>query len=179
MILLADSFSVNIEDFLRIDLQDMVMILISTFLIVVIVKNKFWKYFRAYLDGRQQFIQSQLDEGSAKLKESEALEAQYEAQLATVKDEANEIIANANANAKAQANVIIDTAKNQAEAMKQKAAIEIEHDKSQAQAEMKQQISEVAFMAAQKVVGKELDESLHKQYVDDFIEQAGEDQWQA
>ena len=38
---------------------------------------------------------------------------------------------------------------------------------------------DVAFEAAKQIVNKELDESTHKQYVDDFIEHAGDESWQA
>lgn len=170
---------INIDDYLRINVYDAVLVLISTFLIVFIVKKFFWNYVREYLDKRQAFIQEQLDESTNKLKESEALKSQYEEKMAGAKAEAKEIIAIAKDNASKEANDILAKAKENAEAMKEKAALDIENEKSKVKAQIKEEISEVAFLAASKVVGKELDEETHKKYVDDFIEQAGDDSWQA
>lgn len=44
---------------------------------------------------------------------------------------------------------------------------------------MKQAIVDVAFEAAKQIVDKEIDEQAHKRYVDDFIEHAGDETWQA
>ena len=73
-----------------------------------------------------------------------------------------------------EAEEIVTKAKASAEAIKEKAALEIEHEKARVKKQIKEEISEVAFLAASKVVLKELDEETHKKYVDDFIEQAGE-----
>lgn len=170
---------INIDDYLRINVSDAVLVLISTLLIVFIVKKFFWNYVREYLEKRQAFIQSQLDESTKALSESNELKEKYEQQMANVKAEANEIIANAKAEAKAEANDIVSKAKANAEAMKEKAMLDIENEKSKVKEQIKEEISEVAFLAASKVVEKELDENTHKKYVDDFIKEAGEGSWQA
>ena len=78
---------INIDDYLRINLYDAVLVLISTLLIVLIVKKFFWNYVRQYLEQRQAFIQSQLDESKANLQESEKLKTQYEEKMANAKQE--------------------------------------------------------------------------------------------
>ena len=70
-------------------------------------------------------------------------------------------------------------AREEAENLKQKALADIEREKVQAQKEMKQTITDVAFEAAEKIIKKELDEKDQQRYVDDFIEHAGDDTWQA
>lgn len=170
---------INIDNYLRLDVQDAVMVLISTILIILFVKKFFWNYVQEYLDARQAHIQNELDESAAKLKESEALKMQYEEKMANVKSEAKEIIAIAKENASKEAQTIVSKAKDNAEAMKEKATLDIENEKAKVKEQIKEEISEVAFLAAAKVVGKELDEQTHKKYVEDFIEQAGEEPWQA
>lgn len=165
---------INIDDYLRINLYDAVLVLISTFLIVCIVKKFFWNYVRIYLDKRSAVIQEQLDESANKLKESEALKAQYEEKLANANAEAKGIIEVAKENASKEADEIVTKAKQNADALREKAELEIEHEKARVRKQIKEEISEVAFMAASKVVLKELDEETHKKYVSDFIEQAGE-----
>ena len=45
------------------------------------------------------------------------------------------------------------------------------------QKEMKKAISDVALSAASQLIKKEMDEETQKQFVEDFIEQAGDKQW--
>ena len=85
----------------------------------------------------------------------------------------------AKADALAEKKEILANAKVEAESIKAKAHQDIEREKSAAREEMKDAIVHVAFEAAKQVVNKEIDEQTHKQYVDDFIEQAGDDSWQA
>lgn len=170
---------VNIDNYLRIDIQDAIMVIISTVLIVLIAKKFFWKYAKDYLDARSAHIQGELDASAAKLQESESLKMMYEEKMANAKGEAAEVVADAKARASKEANGIVEKAKENAEAMKQKANLDIENEKAKVKERIKEEISEVAFLAASKVVGKELDESIHKKYVEDFIDEAGEESWRA
>ena len=170
---------INIDDYLRINVYDAILVLISTLLIVFIVKKFFWNYVREYLDKRQAYIADQLSSSEQKLKESDELKKQYEDKLSHAKDEAQGIIQVAKDDASREAKEILVQAKESADLMKQKAEREIEQEKIQAKQQMKQEISDVAFLVAKQVVQKEVDEETHKQYVDDFIEQAGESSWQA
>lgn len=170
---------INIDDYLRINLYDAVLVLISTLLIVLIVKKFFWNYVRQYLEQRQAFIQSQLDESKAKLQESEKLKTQYEEKMANAKQEALDLISAAKNTASREAGEIVSKARDDAHAIKEKAEMEIEHEKAKVREQLKEEISEVAFLAARKIVEKELDESTHKKYVEDFIDEAGEQTWQA
>lgn len=170
---------INIHDYLRINLYDAVLVLISTLLIVLIVKKFFWNYVRQYLEQRQAFIQSQLDESKANLQESEKLKTQYEEKMANAKQEALNLISAAKNTASREAGEIVSKARDDAHAIKEKAEMEIEHEKAKVREQLKEEISEVAFLAARKIVEKELDESTHKKYVEDFIDEAGEQTWQA
>ena len=170
---------INIDDYLRINLYDAVLVLISTLLIVLIVKKFFWNYVRQYLEQRQAFIQSQLDESKANLQESEKLKTQYEEKMANAKQEALDLISAAKNTASREAGEIVSKARDDAHAIKEKAEMEIEHEKAKVREQLKEEISEVAFLAARKIVEKELDESTHKKYVKDFIDEAGEQTWQA
>ncbi len=170
---------INIDDYLRINLYDAGLVLISTLLIVLIVKKFFWNYVRQYLEQRQAFIQSQLDESKANLQESEKLKTQYEEKMANAKQEALDLISAAKNTASREAGEIVSKARDDAHAIKEKAEMEIEHEKAKVREQLKEEISEVAFLAARKIVEKELDESTHKKYVEDFIDEAGEQTWQA
>lgn len=169
----------DINAYLRLNFMDMLLVCISTFLIVVIAKHFFWDKACAYLDARTAAIQADIDAGSQERALGEQYKEQYEEQLANAKGEAHSLLQQAKANAMQEKRDILAVARSEAEAVKNKAQQDIEREKIQAREEMKEAIVNVAFDAAKQIVGKELDEATHKQFVDDFIERAGEETWQA
>lgn len=168
----------DINAYMRLNPWDMIIVCISTFLIVLIAKHFFWSKVVAYLDQREAAIQEDIDAGEAKRQAGEAYKEQYEQQLASVKEEAHAILDTAKVHAVQEKKAILSAANQQAEAIKDKAQKDIEREKIAARDEMKAAIADVAFEAAEKLIGKELDEEQHKKYVDDFIEHAGEEPWQ-
>lgn len=168
----------DITAYLRLSVTDIVIVCISTFLIVLIAKHFFWDKVQAYLDARKHAIQADIDAGIEEREAGNAYKAQYEAQLATAKGEAHALMEQAKATAQAEKKEILNAAKVEAENLKAKARQDIEREKTAAREEMKDAIVSVAFEAAKQVVHKEIDEQTHKQYVDAFIEQAGDDTWQ-
>lgn len=169
----------DINAYLRLNPVDMIMVCISTLIIVFIAKHFFWDKVQAYLDDRSAAIQADIDAGIQQRKDGEEYKQQYEQQMANARGEAHEILENAKANAVMEKREILASARGEAEALKEKARKDIEREKVQARAEMKDAIVDVAFEAAKQIVHKELDETTHKQYVDDFIEHAGDETWQA
>ena len=146
----------DINAYLRLKPSDMLMICISTLLIVWLAKHFFWDKVLGFLDARQAAIQADIDAGAKDRADGEAYKAQYEAKLSDVKIEARVLIESAKASANQE-----------------------KRDKAAAKDEMKEAIVEVAFEAAKQIVNKELDEKAHKQYVDEFIDHAGDESWQA
>lgn len=169
----------DINAYLRLNPIDMIMVCVSTLIIVMVAKHFFWDKVTAYLDGRQAAIQADIDAGIQNREAGEQYKAQYEANMAQARGEAHEMLEAAKMNALQEKREIIAAARNEAEALKEKARKDVEREKVQARAEMKDAIVDVAFEAAKQIVQKELDESTHKQYVDEFIERAGDEPWQA
>ena len=164
----------DINAYLRLNPMDMIMVCVSTLIIVAVAKHFFWDKVLAYLDARKAAIQADIDAGLQSKEAGEQYKRQYEEQMANARGEAHELLESAKANAVQEKREILA-----AEAVKEKARKDIEREKVQARAEMKDAIVDVAFEAAKQIVNKELDESTHKQYVDDFIEHAGDESWQA
>lgn len=169
----------DIYAYLRLSPSDVIIVCISTFLLVIVAKRFFWDKVLAFLDARQAAIQADIDAGAKQRADGEAYKEQYEKRLADASFEAHELLESAKANAAQEKREIISAAKNEADNMKTKALADIEREKAAARDEMKQAIVDVAFEAAKQIVDKEIDEQAHKRYVDDFIEHAGDETWQA
>ena len=156
--------NIDITNYLRLDLVDVILVCISTLIICLVAKHFFWDVILDYFDARHKAIADDIAAGEQARKDGEEYKVQYETQLASARGEAHAILEGAAKNANEE---------------RKEALADIEREKVQAQKEMKQTITDVAFEAAEKIIKKELDEKDQQRYVDDFIEHAGDDTWQA
>lgn len=161
--------NINIENYLRLNFTDMILILISTLLICLLAKKYFWNYALQYLDARHKLIQDELNQASASKQEGETYKKQYADQLKNAKNEAHEIKEKAREEAKHEGSLILEKANHDAKLALEKATRDIELEKINAQKQIKQEITEVAFTTAQKILEKEIDEETQKNYVNQFI----------
>lgn len=167
----------DISSYLRLNPTDMLIVCISTFLIVAIAKHYFWDKVLDYLKKREDAIQEDLTAAQKTREEAEQIKIRYEENMANARGEAHELLETAKANAGMEKKEVLAAARREAEGIKEKALKDIEREKIQARKQIREEITDVAFLAAEKIVEKELDESQHKKYVDDFIEHAGDDVW--
>lgn len=167
-----DAFT--IENYLRISLTDVILVMISTILIVLIAKKFFWSKLVAFVEKRQQLVQANIDSSLALKKEAEDLKDQYDKQIKSAGQEANVILENARAQATQEKKQILSKAQQEAVLLKQKAQEDIEREKRNAQNSMKDAIGEVAVDVAKRFVANQMDEETQKKYVDDFISEAGD-----
>lgn len=170
-----DAFT--IENYLRISLTDVILVMISTILIVLIAKKFFWSKLVAFVEKRQQLVQANIDSSLALKKEAENLKDQYNKQIMSAGQEANVILENARAQATQEKKQILSKAQQEAVLLKQKAQEDIEREKRNAQNSMKDAIGEVAVDVAKRFVADQMDEETQKKYVDDFLSEAGDKSW--
>lgn len=170
-----DAFT--IENYLRISLTDVILVMISTILIILIAKKFFWSKLVAFVEKRQQLVQANIDSSLALKKEAEDLKDQYDKQIKSAGQEANVILENARAQATQEKKQILSKAQQEAVLLKQKAQEDIEREKRNAQNSMKDAIGEVAVDVAKRFVADQMDEETQKKYVDDFLSEAGDKSW--
>lgn len=163
--------NINIENYLRLNVTDMLLILISTLLICLIAKKYFWQYALNYLDNRKKLIQDELDHAKKSEAEGNEYKLQYAQQLKNAKNEANEILDKARVNAKEEGALILEKAQFDAKRTLEKAQRDIELEKLSAQKEIRKEITDVALTAAKAILEKEIDEETHKDYVAQFIDE--------
>ncbi|MGL5541233.1 MAG: F0F1 ATP synthase subunit B [Erysipelotrichaceae bacterium] len=168
-----------IENYLALNILDMVLVLISTSIILFIGKKYFWDILLKYFQRREQFIEDELHAARTNRQSSEHMLQEYRTQIKDAKLEASEIIEKAKHQAELDRKDIVARAQHEAELVKKSAQHQIERDREEVRRAIKTEISEVAFMAAKKIVEKELDETSYQKYVDEFIAQAGDQPWQA
>lgn len=167
----------NIDNYLRISWQDVLLVCISTFIIVAVCKHFFWNKLLAFIEKRQKLIQDNIDQSEVLKSEAAKDKEIYENKLKGVGAEAAKIIDSAKQEANLERTQILDQAKSQAAHIERAAKEEIERDKLKAQTEMKDAITDVAMAAAGAILQDEVNEEKQKKIIDQFLDQAGEQAW--
>ena len=126
-----------------------------------------------------QAIQDEIDAGQQARIEGETYRQQYETQMNEAKTKAQQLIEQAQMQAEAQRKEVLTQTSEEVKQMKTKAFAEIEMEKQKAQQELSATVAELAFEAASSIVQKEIDPSMHEDYMKDFLRKAGEEPWQA
>ncbi|MBM3909867.1 MAG: ATP synthase F0 subunit B [Firmicutes bacterium] len=146
-----------------------IMQLLSTLVMLVIVKRFLYQPIKNILVQRSVFVKKTLDEAIAREKQAQALKLSLEAEtkkvqlsLKTLRQEALEEIESTKAQLLSEAQI-------QANRLKEKAALEISQAKSQALLDIEREIVGVALDASKKVLQRELTKQDNEKIIEDFI----------
>lgn len=144
----------------------------------LILKKFFWDKIRNFMLAREASVRDAFENADNVNRLADEKLADYEKQIANIESEGREIIRAAKVKADAQAKSIVDEASEKASNMIVQAQSEIEREKQKAVAEMKGQIADLAILAAERILQKELDAAGQEAMIMDIIEEAGRSQWQ-
>ena len=154
------------------------MIVINLLILYIILKKYFWEKIRKFMKDRENAVRDAFDSAEAMNKRADEKMRNYSARIANVEEEGREIIRQAKQQAEAQAQDILAEARAQASDMIAKAEKNIELEKAKAMEEMRQEIGTLALLAAEKIVGREIDAVGQDAIIDDVINQARSGGWQ-
>lgn len=161
--------------FLTIDPVTMIATLLNTLILFLVLKHFLFKPVNKILDERKEKVEKTYKEADDKLTEASRLETEYTEKLANAKAESAEIVKNATKRAQLRSDEIIAEAKAEASGLIVKANADIEKEKKRAVNQIKDEISDIALMVAEKVVEKEISPKDHERLIENFISEFGED----
>lgn len=147
----------------------------NLFILTALVKHFLFKPVQKVLNKRAEEVNSRYAAADEAKQSAEAMRSEYEQRLAGAKQEASEIVQNATATAARRSEQMLSEARAEAAALKTKADAEIEAQRKKAAGELKHDISSMALAIAGKVVEKELDDKTHKDLIDGFISEVGDE----
>lgn len=154
------------------------MILCNVFILYIILRKFFWEKIKKFMDDRAAAVQDAIDAAEAVNKRADEKMANYSKRIANVEEEGREIIKASKQQADAQAQIIIGEARQQASDIIAKAEKTIEQEKAQAMEEMRKEIASIAMLAAEQIVGREIDNVGQDAIIDQAIEDARSAKWQ-
>ena len=148
--------------------------LVNTFLVFFLLKKLLFKPVLGIIEAREKDIRENLAQGERAKKEGLTLKSEYEEKLSSAKEQGQEIIKQATLRAEQKEAEIISTAKQEAQSLKEKANKDVEQERQKVMNEIKSDISNIALLAASKVIEKDIDKSKHEELINNFIKEVGE-----
>ena len=148
--------------------------IVNTIVLFWILKRILFKPVLNIIDARENAIKTDIATGEQAKNEGLALKAEYEQKLSVANNEGQEIIKQATLRAEQKSEEIISTAKEEAIRLKDKANRDIAQEKEKVMNELKNDISNIAILAASKVIEKDIDQAKHEEMINKFIEEVGE-----
>ena len=125
------------------------------------------------LEQRREKIQGDLERAEHTRSEADHLLADYRAQLANAREEANRIIEEARKTAEQLRRDLQAKAEQESQGIVSRAQDEIRAERDRVLQELGSQVGQIALELAGRVVGRSLDERTHQQLVDEYIELVG------
>ncbi|MGB7441762.1 MAG: F0F1 ATP synthase subunit B' [Coleofasciculaceae cyanobacterium] len=127
------------------------------FLILVAVLNAvFYKPLSKAIDGRDEYLRSNLLEARERLGKAENLAKQYEQELAETRRKSQATIAAAQADAQKTSAQKMAQAQQEAQAQREQAQKEIDQQKAEAMTSLEQEVDALSRQILEKLLGQEL-----------------------
>lgn len=148
---------------------------IVNFLVILFILYKFgYGPVIEFLDDRSEEIARNIATAERNRAESEALLKEYQEKIASAREEAQDIVARATKAAEEERAAILSQARDEAAALLEKARQEIQRERDEAIFALRREVSELAIMAAEKILGRNLNQEDNRRMVDDILKEVGE-----
>jgi len=152
---------------------------IVNFLILFLFLKKFlFEKVTDFINAREEEVRNNIQDAENDRIKANALKADYEGKLKNAESEGRDIIRDHTVKAERNAQDIMTKADADAKHLIENAKREIEREKVKAINSLKDDISDLAILAAERVVEKDLDEKSHRELIHGFIEEVGDTKWQ-
>lgn len=164
----------KVTDFLSIDPTTIILVLANTLILFLVLKHFLFNKVNQVIDDRKAEVENTFKRADEAEEKAKQLEMEYNEKIMSAKDESAEIVRNATKKAQSRSDEIISDAKAEAKAIVANATAEIEREKKIAVNQIKDEIAEIAFSAAEAVIEKELDVNDNEKLIESFIDSVGE-----
>lgn len=160
---------------LQFDIHDLIFSIINFFVLVFILKKFLYKPVLRILDARKEEIQNEYRQAEEVHNEALRLKDEYTEELAKARIEAKEIISQASMVGEENKAQLLLEAREFADILTKKAQEEAELEKEKAKTELRDMVVALAVKAAEKILGKTIQDDDLIRLAQDFINGLGED----
>lgn len=156
--------------FVTIDVWTMIFTWANLIILFLLLKKFLFAPVNKMLTERGEEIEKGFKDAEAASDDARQLKAEYEQKLSDAHSEAEGIIKSAVETANLRSEGIVNEASEKAANIIEKSKTQIEADKRNAVNEAKSEISEIAVMAAQKIIGRELNTDDDERLITNIID---------
>ena len=157
-------------------LRDFVIQLIATLILFIVVKVFLWKPLTEFLEARRDKMDKDLIETEEAKQKAIELEEKLAKKYALAKEEIAKLLKQAEVDGNLRREEIIEEAKREAARRLELAKDEIAREVAQQENDIKNQIIEIAFLAAETIVGREINQEEYLETVAKIIESGRNDE---
>jgi len=141
----------------------------ATILLFIAIRFLFWKPITKILEERKALIDKNLDDAKAAKANALELEGKLNDELEEARIKIKQMLDDAEKQGNIRREEIIKEAKEEARLRLENLDTELEQEKKNMSNEIKKEIIDIAFMAAEKIVAKEIDQAKYLDVVDDIL----------
>ena len=153
--------------------KELIAGIIAFSIIFLFIRLWAWPALQETLENRRKAITGQLEEAEKVKTEAESLLADYQAQVAGAKTEANSIIEEARTTAESMRGEIVLRAESEAASVLEKARADVATERSRAAAALQGDVADLSLDMAEKVVAGSIDREAQQALVERYIEELG------
>ena len=163
-------------EIISVNIWSILVSLANLLIMFLILKRFLFKPVQKMMAARKQQVDQIYQDAKENRDSAINMKQEYEARLATAREEADGLVRNAVQTAQRKGDAIVAEANSQASHLKQKAEQEIAQEKKQMLQNVRGEISDIAVSIASKVVEREVKKQDYDAFVDEFIKNVGEQQ---
>lgn len=164
------------ESFVGVNLWTMIFAWCNLLILYLFLKKLLFKPLRNMIETRQKEIEDMYSDAEESKKAAEELKADYEEKISHATEESEEILKSAVKRAQLKEEEILRAADKEAARTLERAEEQIELEKKRALNDVKDEVSSMAIGIASAVIERDVDEDKHRDLIDDFINNIGNEQ---
>jgi F-type H+-transporting ATPase subunit b len=159
---------------MQIDLAQVLTNIFGFVIVVLILRRLAWRPILDFLDARRDKIRKDYTDAERAVGDAEKLRADFEHKLADIKSLERERVQEAVKRGEGVAEGIVAEARGKAETTLAKAQADIAVEVDKAQIQLRDDVVQMAILAAEKVIGERLDDEKHRRLIREYIDGLGE-----
>lgn len=162
------------ESFVGVNVWTMLFAWCNLLILYLFLKKILFKPMKNMIDSRQKEVDDMYENAANAEKQANEMKFSYEEKLNKANEESEEILRTALRRAQLKEEEIIRDAQDEASRIYERAQEQIDLEKKRALSEVKDEVSGMAIEIAGAVIGREVSEKEHSEFIDSFIDSVGD-----
>ncbi len=168
-----EEFETKFENFVGVNFWTMIFAWVNLLILYLVFKKFLFGPIKRMIDDRQKEVDDIYSDAEKARQSADELKAEYDEKISHANEESEQILKAAVRKAQLKEEEILKEANEQAARTLERAEEQIALEKKQAINDVKNQVSAMAIDIASAVIERDVSESEHKELIDDFINNIG------